>query len=215
MALQAEIEPRSTLSQKPDWSFYLGWIGVTVLALPIAFVLTLVIMRIIITFVGDYLYVDGVRHITEDYLAMYFLVPLAGLVTGVMQYGLLRRTLPRMGGWVLATLGGWLLGMLLVALLSRLVKPDILSRSFDLALLLMGFSIGVVQWLLLRRRLPRAGWWVAASLLGWGLLALATPGNSVGMYGLLLVGLIPACPTAAALALLMRQRKAANFVDLS
>ncbi len=186
----------------------------TVLALPITFVLTMIILWIITAFVGDYLYVDGVRHITEDYLAMYFLVPLAGLVTGVMQYGLLHRALPRMGRWILATLGGWLLGMLLVALPGRLGRPGVLLENFDLALLLMGFSIGAVQWLLLRRRLPRAGWWVAANVLGWGLLALLTPGNSVDQFGLLLVGLIPACLTAAALALLVRQRKPANPVDL-
>ncbi len=187
----------------------------TVLALPIAFVLTMIILWIITAFVGDYIYVGGVRHITEDYLAMYFLVPLSGLITGALQYGLLRRSLPRMGGWVLTTFGGWLLGMLLVALLSRLERPGVFLENFDLVLLFMGFSIGAVQWLLLRRRLPRAGWWVAANLLGWGLLALATPGNSVDTFGLLLVGLIPACLTAAALALLMRQRKSANPVDLS
>jgi hypothetical protein len=58
---------------------------------------------------------------------------------------------------------------------------------------------------LLRRRLARAGWWIAANLLGWGLLGLITPGNAVNQYGIFTLGLLPACATAAVLALLMNQ----------
>jgi hypothetical protein len=60
------------------------------------------------------------------------------------------------------------------------------------------------QWLLLQRRLPQAGWWILANVAGWGLLALITTGNSINQYGIITLGLIPACVTAATLALLMK-----------
>ena len=103
-------------NERPRWLFYPIWIILTSLCVSIAFFIDLVILRIIISFVGDFIYVDGVRHITEDYLSIYTFIPIVGLLTGVMQYGLLRRYLPRMGWWVLATIGGWLLGVLLIAI---------------------------------------------------------------------------------------------------
>ena len=74
-----------------------------------------------------------------------------------------------------------------------------------LILLLMGVSIGFGQWLVLRRHLTGAGWWIAASLLGWGVLALLNSGNSFDQFGLLVIGFLPACTTAGVLALLVKQ----------
>ena len=56
--------------EKPHWVFYPNWIMLTFLCVPITFFLDLAILRIIIGFVGDFIYVDGVRHITEDYLGI-------------------------------------------------------------------------------------------------------------------------------------------------
>ena len=191
-------------NEKPRSYFYLLWILLTLLCIPIAFFLDLVLMRIITLILGDFIYVDGVRHITEDYLGIYTFIPIVGLVTGVLQYGLLRRYLPQMGWWVAATIGGWLLGIFLTRIPDWLRWTNPLF-NMDLAFIGMGLSIGVGQWLLLRRRIHRAGWWIAANVAGWGLLALITEGNSSGQFGLLAVGLLPACATALMLALLMKQ----------
>ena len=193
-------------NEKPRWFFYPFWIILTSLCVPVAFFIDLVILKIIIRFVGDFIYVNGVRHITEDYLSMFTFIPLIGLLTGVMQYGLLRRYLPRIGWWVFATIGGWLLGVLLIVMPSWLYWRDG-SFNLDLALILMGLAIGVGQWLLLRRRLPRASWWIGANVVGWGLLALITPGNALNQHALFTLGSIPACVTAAMLAVLMNQVK--------
>ena len=190
--------------KKPEWSFYPTWIILTLLSVPLAFFLTLVIMKVITTIVGDFIYVDGVRHITEDYLSMYAFVPIVGLLMGLLQYGLLRRYLPHMGWWVLATTGGWLLGPLLILISSWLNLWTYESFNIDLAFILMGLSIGVGQWLLLRRRLPQAGWWVGANVVGWGLLGLIT-GDSLNQFGLIALGFLPACVTAVMLALLMNR----------
>lgn len=193
-----------TKDEKPRWFFYPTWIILTFLCVPIAFLIDLVILRIIISFIGDFIYVNGVRHITEDYLSMYTFIPIVSLLMGITQYGLLHCYLPRMGWWVLATTGGWLLGVGLIAIPSWLNWTD-KSINMDLTFILIGLAIGVGQWLVLRRRVPRAGWWIGANVVGWGLLGLITEGNSIGQFGLFTLGFVPACVTAAVLALLMKQ----------
>ena len=79
-----------------------------------------------------------------------------------------------------------------------------------LALILMGLSIGFGQWLLLRRRFPRAGWWIGANVVGWGLLGL-TAGDATDGSWLLALGLAPACATAATLAVLMNPLRPAEI----
>jgi hypothetical protein len=190
--------------KKPDWSFYPIWIILSALCVPIAFILSLIILFTIESFVGGFIYVDGVRHVTQDYLGVYTFIPIVSLLMGVLQYGLLRRYLPRMGWWVLATPGGWLLGVLLILIFGWLNFWTDETWDIDLAFIVLGLSIGVGQWLLLRRRLPRAGWWIGANVMGWVLLGLIT-GESFGQFGLLLLGILPACVTAALLALLMNQ----------
>ncbi len=208
MTSETNIQTRSLPESKPDRYFYIAWILWTTFCIPIAYFIVMILLLIVERFIGDYIYVNGVKHITEDYLAVYFLAPMMGLVTGAVQYGLLRRILPRMGWWVPATTGGWLLGMALVAAFIRLqwMAPAQLNLTF----ILMALSIGLAQWLVLRRRLPRAGWWILASLLGWGLVALVNRGNSIDQYGLLVLGFFPACATAVGLAWLTKQTHPAD-----
>jgi hypothetical protein len=203
MTHQTNMETLPANLKKPERSFYLGWIVLTSLGVPIAYFFSIIILKIITNSVGDYVFVNGVRHITEDYLAMYALVPSMSLLTGALQYGLLRHYLPRMGWWVFVTVAGWFLGVLLIALPGWLGWTDTPLNNLDLIFLVMGVAIGITQWLLLRRRLARAGWWIAASALGWGLLGLINPGNSVDQFWLFILGFLPACATAAMLALLM------------
>lgn len=190
--------------KKPGWGLYPIWIMLTALCIPVSAIVSLIILRIAIDIIGGYIYVDGVRHITEDYLLMYVLVPVLGLVTGVIQYGLLRRYLPRMAWWVLATFGGWLFAMLLMYFARSLNILATEALDLDTAYLALGLSIGVGQWLLLRRRLPSAGWWIAANLAGWVLLSLLT-GDILDQFDPLALGFLPASVTAVTLAFLMNQ----------
>jgi len=54
--------------------------------------------------------------------------------------------------WLLVTALGWVLGGVLLP---------------GLALVTVGLVIGVLQWVVLRQRLPGAGWWIVASTAGW------------------------------------------------
>jgi hypothetical protein len=196
---------KSENNNKPDWNFYLAWIILAAFCVPIAFLINAIIfLRFLTIIFGDFIFVDGVRRITEDYLGIFTFIPLIGLLSGLVQFGLLRRYLPRMGWWVLATFGGWLLGVLLILMSGWFNSWTYESFDLDLAFIEMGLSIGVGQWLLFRRRLSRAGWWIGANVLGWVLLGLIT-GEGFGQGGIFAVGIMPACVTAAMLAWLMNQ----------
>jgi purine nucleosidase/pyrimidine-specific ribonucleoside hydrolase len=159
----------STNNEKHHWFFYPIWMVLSFLSIPSALFLDFIVRSIITQVIGDLIYVNGELLFTEDYLFAYTFIPMVGLLTGVLQYALLRRYQPRMGWWVLATTGGWLLGMLLFLITGG-------NRSLNLGwmFLVMGLAIGVAQWLLLRRRLSQPGWWMIANVVGWGLLALLT-----------------------------------------
>ena len=199
-----------TTNRKPEWFFYPAWIILTALSVPVAFVLYLVSIRIIVSFVGDFIYVDGVRHITEDYLLQYLFLPLMSLVMGLLQYGLLRRYLPRMGWWVPATIVGGLLGFVLsfgwFQAAMYFWTEAVIRESWVIspAFVAVGLSVGAGQWLLLRRRLPRASWWIVANAAGWGLLLLIT-NRPLNQFDLLSIGLLPAGITAVTFALLLNQ----------
>jgi hypothetical protein len=65
---------------------------------------------------------------------------------------------------------------------------------------LFGTVVGVLQWLVLRRQVARAGWWVLASTVGW---VVGMPlGDSVGGPAL---GAAYGAITGTALVLLLRQ----------
>lgn len=203
-----------TINRKPSWFFYPAWIILTALCVPIALGLYFVIIRGIMIFIGDRIYLNDP---TEEFLFGYIFVPAAGILMGIAQFGLLRRYLPRMGWWVLATAGGWLLGLVLILInifgaLAFLLGDEAINTLWAkaLALILMGLSIGFGQWLLLRRRFPRAGWWIGANVVGWGLLGL-TAGDATDGSWLLALGLAPACATAATLAVLMNPLRPAEI----
>ncbi len=86
----------------------------------------------------------------------------AGTSIGLLQALVLRRDISGAGWWVLASTVGLPLGLALGgALGSALQSPSVQP-------MLVAPSIGAAQWLVLRRRFSRAGWWILASMLGWG-----------------------------------------------
>jgi len=65
--------------------------------------------------------------------------------------------------WVLATAVGWVVGFAVCEALNDFVE----SFSSDGAVI--GISVGIMQWLALRRRINRAGWWILASIIGFAI----------------------------------------------
>ncbi|MBI5877113.1 MAG: hypothetical protein HZB53_05625 [Chloroflexi bacterium] len=197
-------------NRKPAWLFYPAWVIVSAISLPIAWVIAWAIMAQVVKAVGDTIQVGGQSHITEDFLFIYFILPVLGLVAGLLQYLLLRRYLPRMAWWVAATALGW-------SLLSALMGVVTFSAGVvppAVVIALIGVATGVPQWLVLRRRVPRAALWILASVLGWG-IAFLPLGSSASQAGALTVALLPSIAASIAWWLLLdklpqRERSGGN-----
>ena len=183
-----------TNNRKPEWMFYPGWVVLSAISMPIAWNIAWAIMSQIVKVVGGTIKPGGQTHITEDFLGFYVLLPVLGLVTGSLQYLLLRRYLPRMGWWIAATVLGWLLPAVVLGLFA-LFSTTLSSALF---LVLIGGSIGLVQWLVLRQHVRRAALWILASVLGWGVAILVAGETISSQLDVLAVVFLP--PTAASIA---------------
>jgi len=187
-------------NRKPAWLFYPGWVALSAISIPIAWSITWAIVSRIVQVVGGRIQVAGQSHITEDFIGAYVLLPMLGLLIGVLQYLLLRRYLPRMVWWIPATVLGWalplLLGLASVGWLPALAIDPVWSGALGFALI--GASIGVCQWLVLRRRIHRATLWVLASILGWGMSGLVSGETISSQLDVIALALLP--PTAVSLA---------------
>jgi hypothetical protein len=99
--------------------------------------------------------------------------------------------------WVVAsTVGlyvGWVLAFVIIAFYSVVFGLDYCDACDGLAFVIgIGIGIGVAQWLVLRRRVSGAGWWVLASAVGgYGIMQAGFTGysESVEMSFVSLLGL--------------------------
>lgn len=112
---------------------------------------------------------------------------------GITQWLVLRPLFPQAGWWIPLSAGGWMLAWGISMAIPVPLAPFIIA---GLAGLLMGSS----QWLILRRWVPIAGWWIIVSLLAWvvGLSDFADPR---------LAGLVVGIITGLAIELLIRYTK--------
>jgi hypothetical protein len=192
-----------TNSEKPRWSFYLGWVALNIIAVVAAWFIAWALISLITQIVGDTIEVAGQSRIIEDSLYMVLLFPIIGLLIGIFQYILLRRYLPRLTGWIPATFLGWLMpfvtGFFIVTVLG--MKNDTLSIM--LGLLLIGASVALPQWWLLRQRVRYAFWWILACGLGWSLAGLLNNVTSNPLPVLIAIALLPAIATGIACWLLL------------
>lgn len=191
--------------RKPRRLFYPAWIALSAISIPIAGGIAWVLVSQIKNVVGGTIQVGGQTRITEDYLGTYILLLALGLTAGFLQYLLLRRHLPRMGWWIAATTAGLLLGFVGGRLLFRTLHTNLDTLLLEILMtVLLGGSMGLVQWLLLRQRVRHAAWWILANVLGWGVFGLgaATLSNQmlIPIVGVLLV---PGIATSVALWLLL------------
>jgi hypothetical protein len=86
--------------------------------------------------------------------------------------------------WVAATMLGFIAGWsgyrLIEFGLYRLVGEESII-GFILLFALIGFTVGLAQWLVLRKVLVQAGWWIMANVIGWALGTLAIVVQQFGL----------------------------------
>jgi hypothetical protein len=195
----------TTIYRKPEWFFYPSWVVLTTLSFYVAFALMWLIVSQVGNVVGGTIVINGRSHITEDYLAVPIFVPLLGLIAGLLQYPLLRRYLPRMGWWIGATTLGWLSATAIIFFLTEGLTMNANWFVFWIIPALIGGSVGFAQWLVLRRRVARAGWWIPATMAGWLAVRLAAGPTLVGPLEIFYLTVLPALATAVTLGLLIRR----------
>ena len=95
-------------------------------------------------------------------LGLVLIVIILGLAGGFMQWLVLRRRIAGTGWWVPASTLGFPIALVMAVGAMRLggIPSPILMG------VLFGVLSGILPWLVLRRQLARAGWWVPAHLLG-------------------------------------------------
>ena len=114
-----------------------------------------------------------------------------GLTVGIAQWLVLRMKIPNAYWWILATAAGWIVG--------RLIAIGFFPPEYGiLAGSVIGAAMGSFQWLIMRRYVNRAYWWIILSILGW-LWAMT------GVLGLTLIGVVAGATTGFALDFLFRQ----------
>lgn len=98
---------------------------------------------------------------------------MAGALAGLYQWALLRKRLSGLGGWIPVTVACWAAGNAIAYGLTKAQDSETLTEwlIFLLATIAGGAILGAGQWLLLRRNLKRALWWIPASALAWALAA--------------------------------------------
>jgi len=134
------------------WGLWLSWVGASSLGYAIG---DAAVAWVLITFTSSVVFV-----------ALAGAVMLGG-VPGGLQGLILRRQLSGAGWWVAASAGGWTAGwMVSLALIQREVPEPV---SWDVLLAVVAVLGGGLQWLVLRRHVLQAGWWVVASAVGWTL----------------------------------------------
>ena len=198
-------------NKKPGAQFYASWLLVSIISGVTAFAAYFLIAKIYNAFAGDWIVVDGVRHIAEDYLLQYILWPMFGLLYGYLQYILLRRYFPRMGWWFLATT----ISLSLTFLEMDMGRSIASALGFDpysvwlvvIQLMLVGGFLGTAQWFVLRRHISNAVWWIPASMVGWGLVGVS------GNLGVFTTLVYPAVATGLALYLLLKPSQQAKISE--
>ncbi len=142
----------------------------------------------------------------------------ACVVAGTAQWLVLRRRVQLGGWWVFASAVGSAVALVAgsaVGLAVARAEGAGMAAGGAVGSVVAGAVLGTAQWLILRKRVQRSGWWVLASGLGWavgwmvggvvGPVAGAVGATWVGLVGGAVVGAVYGALTGIALVLLLRR----------
>lgn len=215
-----------TLRQRGGWDLWWRWVLVTAMGEFVGFAVPAAVGAVAAWAIDR----KGGASATLAMLNVMVMV-LAGVVEGAVlgfaQWLVLRRYIQKMARreWVLATALGagvaWTIGMLPSTLGELItITPLVLVGGGILLGVVFVASIGCAQWLVLRRHIQRAGWWVLANAIAWPLgvavpfigLAMVPEGGPVvvwvvvGVVSGVLMGVVVGAITGMALVWLLRTR---------
>jgi hypothetical protein len=147
--------------------------------------------------------ISSVADVSIIWLIGFMVGPLVtGILVGLNQWFLLRRKIPRVDRWLLVSSLGWTAGSVLFNLIDNAVFGTVnlaLFGKVDLAAVwtassviggvaggvVGGGSLGIIQWIVLKGEISRAGKWILASSLAW-----AASNGVIGCFDLAAIGIM-------------------------
>lgn len=191
------------------WGFWLYWVLFSAAGIILGFLIGFALASII---TGDDIEIGVLRGI----IGYSMLGAGIGSMVGLMQRIVLRQYVSRSGWWVLASTAGFAVafgggyGVAVVAL-GYSDSPGNLAvlLGYTVVVAFGGAVAGILQWLVLRGQVSRAGWWVVASIVGWG-LSMVTAGIiegvlAAGFFAPPAAGAVLGAVTGGALVWLLRK----------
>jgi hypothetical protein len=183
------------LQKKSNWLFFLFWVIATVIGAVLGFATSL--------YIGNRLLASPVSPLI---ILAFFLVNFAGIVATCLQWAVLSIFIKRSIAWLVTGLIGWCFPF--AAILILFVR--ITGQSADL-IAAGSLTAGFLQWLTMRKWVPRAGWWILANTIGWSLvvvlLSRPTPFQlppSWGYWSMLPLPFFPGVITGITMMILMK-----------
>lgn len=124
-------------------------------------------------------------YIAPGVLATWVIGSVTGAISGLLQWLVLRIVIRLSPLWILNSLLGWAVGFFLGAHVASVL--GLTEFAFGIVIgAVLGLSLGIAQWLILRTKLSSAGWWIVFNIIAWSSsLAVYLPGaNAMGLlYG--------------------------------
>lgn len=165
--------------------FWLGWVAANAIGLAVGFA---IYFPLVVGFAA------------EQTLLLQVLLSAAGgalfgASLGIAQWFVLRAAPVPGRDWIWATTAAGVIGGILALVIGQ-IMGDLWGFSYALAIggALLGAMLGAGQWVLLRREVSAAGWWVLASALG--LILSLAGGRALG--GAIYYALLPSAGEATA-----------------
>jgi hypothetical protein len=131
---------------RSEWGFALLWVLATAAGWVVGFAICEVLKDFVESFSAD--------------------GAVIGVSIGILQWVALRGRINRAGWWILASIIGFAVGKFAADYIATSLSGAVGSGLGGVAI---GASLGIAQWLVLRRHVAKAGWWVLASGLAWAI----------------------------------------------
>jgi hypothetical protein len=203
---QNESTSPSKIGRALDWRWLLRWIVLTTAAIPAAMLLTAPCAAILLPIFNLGVDIGIINSYDPGILSLFGFFVGFSVTWSAAQWLLLRNYLSGARRWFIGT-GAGLLISAIIAGTSALILSDMdLATSWMLAivLVLVGGTVGMAQWLILRRFLPYALWIVIIDIAAACSVLLA--GRSITNYlELLIILILPGTITGSGIWWLMKK----------
>jgi hypothetical protein len=210
--IKSEVDQMTTVSVEQSyagWGFWLKWIVAGSIGWTASFILSISAIGAVV----QALWGDPDTILAEGTLAFHtaltLLFTLSGLGYGIAQWLVLRRLISGSKWWPLATGIGFMLAAALFGVIALAGVQNIMVNEV-IHNVVAGAGAGAAQWLILRRQMYAADWWVLVNIAGFLLagavinrMVVAAGGNEAigGILGVTAMTML----TGAVLVWLLRQ----------